>query len=63
VDRKDQRRVTSRPYDDAVHVSLLRRRRLLARHDFDSDYLIEMEPHVCHYDLYSATSPDLSRHQ
>jgi hypothetical protein len=29
-------------------------------YDFDSDYLIEMEPHVRHYDLYSATSPDPS---
>ena len=31
-----------------------------ARYDFDSDYLIEMEPHVRHYDLYCATSPDPS---
>jgi hypothetical protein len=25
---------------------------------FDSDYLIEMEPHVRHYDLHTATSPE-----
>jgi hypothetical protein len=29
-----------------------------ARYDFDSDYLIEMEPHVRHYNLYTATSPE-----
>ena len=27
-------------------------------HDFDSDYLIEMEPCVRHYNLYAATSPE-----
>lgn len=27
-------------------------------YDFDSNYLIEMEPPVRHYDLYSATSPE-----
>jgi hypothetical protein len=29
-------------------------------YDFDSSYLIEMEPHVCHYDLHSSPSPDPS---
>jgi heme-degrading monooxygenase HmoA len=28
---------------------------------FDSDYLIEMEPHVWHYEVYSDSSPDPSR--
>ncbi len=28
--------------------------------DFDSDYLIEMEPRVQHYEVYSDTSPDRS---
>jgi hypothetical protein len=32
-------------------------------YDFDSDYLIEMELHVRHYDLYSATSPNQSSHE
>ena len=27
-------------------------------YDFDTDYLIEMEPRVRHYDLYTATSPE-----
>lgn len=27
-------------------------------HDYDSDYLIEMEPRVRHYEMYSATSLD-----
>ena len=27
-------------------------------YDFDSDYLIEMEPHVPHYEAYSDSSPD-----
>jgi hypothetical protein len=27
-------------------------------YDFDSDYLIEMEPHVRHFNLYTATSPE-----
>lgn len=30
-------------------------------YDFDSDYLIEMEPHVWHYEVYSDSSPDPSR--
>ena len=34
--------------DDAIRVSLLRRRRLAPRYDFDSDYQIEMEPYVRH---------------
>ena len=29
----------------------------------DSDYLIEMEPYVRHYDLYAATPPDHSKPQ
>jgi hypothetical protein len=27
-------------------------------YDFDSDYLIEKEAHVRHYEMYSETSPD-----
>jgi hypothetical protein len=27
-------------------------------YDFDPDFLIEMEPHVRHYNLHSATTPD-----
>jgi heme-degrading monooxygenase HmoA len=27
-------------------------------YDFDSDYLIEMEPHVRHHEVYSNSSPD-----
>jgi hypothetical protein len=27
-------------------------------YDFDSDYLIEMEARVRHYEVYSETSPD-----
>jgi heme-degrading monooxygenase HmoA len=30
-------------------------------YDFDSDYLMEMEPHVRHYEVYSDSSPDLFR--
>jgi heme-degrading monooxygenase HmoA len=30
-------------------------------YDFDSDYLIEMEPHVWHYEVHSDSSPDPSR--
>jgi len=30
-------------------------------YDFDSDYLIEMEPHVQHYEISSDSSPDPSR--
>ena len=30
-------------------------------YNFDSDYLIEMEPHVRHYDVSSDSSPDLSQ--
>ena len=27
-------------------------------YDFDSDYLIEMEPHVRHYEVFSDSSPN-----
>jgi hypothetical protein len=27
-------------------------------YDFDPDFLIEMEPHVRHYNLYTTTQPD-----
>ena len=30
-------------------------------YDFDSDYLIEMEPHVRHYEVSSDSSPDQSQ--
>jgi hypothetical protein len=36
----------------------LLRPRLRARYDFNSDFLIEMEPYVRHYDLCSTILPD-----
>jgi heme-degrading monooxygenase HmoA len=35
--------------------------RMAKYYDFDSDYLIEMEPHVRHYEVYSDSSPELYR--